>query len=280
MRTVLGIDAAWTLTQPSGLALVGERAGAWQLLALSPSYQSFHALAAGDLRRQAPLSGSRPDAAALLASSSKLCGRRVDLIAIDIPLAHSPITGRRVSDNRVSRAYGARRCGTHSPSDKRPGPISDELRDGFDRAGYALQTNSISRPGLIEVYPHPALVELTGASERLRYKVSNVGRYWPNSTIEERRMLLFQEWTWIVALLDRKIRGVADELPPPDLDAPAKQLKAYEDMLDAIVCAWVAICALAGQVTPYGDQDSAIWIPNSGLLRRSAESHELNWGLY
>jgi len=39
------------------------------------------------------------------------------------------------------------------------------------------------------------------------------------------------------------------------------ELKAYEDALDAIVCAWVAICALEGRAAPFGDDASAIWIP-------------------
>lgn len=43
---VLGIDAAWTATQPSGVALVRRDAdGKGQCLALAPSYASFLALA-------------------------------------------------------------------------------------------------------------------------------------------------------------------------------------------------------------------------------------------
>jgi hypothetical protein len=41
------------------------------------------------------------------------------------------------------------------------------LRQSFDRAGYPLLTNMMAPVGLIEVYPHPALVELVGASIRL-----------------------------------------------------------------------------------------------------------------
>src|SRR5258706_12272244 len=117
MRAVLGIDAAWTLTKPSGVALVVEAGTTWNLVALEPSYQHFHTLAAGDTSLEVRPSGSRPDAKALLASSATLCGVPVDLVAIDMPLAHGPIRGRRNSDNAVSRAYGARKCGTHTPSE-------------------------------------------------------------------------------------------------------------------------------------------------------------------
>jgi predicted RNase H-like nuclease len=260
MRAVLGIDAAWTTSQASGVALVAEKGPAWELLAVESSYQRFHAKADGSLPETFP-SGSRPDAAALLASSATLCGVPVDLVAIDMPLAHGPIRGRRFSDNEVSRVFGARKCGTHTPSSERPGPISSALKEEFGRAGYPLQTDTISPPGMIEVYPHPALVELATAPQRLPYKVSKVRSYWPDATMAERRTLLFQEWDRITALLEAKIRGVTKALPIP-LDPRGRNLKSYEDMLDAVVCAWVAICTLEGHAKPFGDQNSAIWIPS------------------
>ena len=156
MTAVLGIDAAWTLTQPSGVALVAKEGGTWRLVEVYASYQHFQARAAGVQQPKERATGSQPDASALLNSSSILCGRPVDLVAIDMPLSYRTITGRRGSGQAVSRAYGARKCSTHSPSVVRPGPISDELRNGFDQAGYPLLTEAISPPGLIEVYPHPA----------------------------------------------------------------------------------------------------------------------------
>jgi predicted RNase H-like nuclease len=38
------------------------------------------------------------------------------------------------------------------------------------------------------------------------------------------------------------------------------ELKAYEDALDAIVCAWVAICALEGRAAPFGDDTSLYYV--------------------
>jgi predicted RNase H-like nuclease len=145
MRAVLGIDAAWTPSQPSGVALAVEFADGWRLKAATASYQRFHALAD---KRQPPeerAAGSTPDAPALLASALILCGRPIDLVAIDMPLARMPIVGRRLADNAVSKAYGARKCGTHTPSALRPGPLSDGLREGFERAGYLLQTCKFAR---------------------------------------------------------------------------------------------------------------------------------------
>jgi predicted RNase H-like nuclease len=255
MRAVLGIDAAWTATQSSGVAVVVESADGWLLMGVASSYQRFYARAAGSLTEMPRPSGLLPDAVTLLAAAAKLCGRPIDLVAIDMPLAHSPIVGRRVSDNAVSRAYGGRKCSTHSPSPARPGRVSDHLKIDFEQAGYPLLTSAAALPGTIEVYPHPALVELAGASMRL------VRSYWPWARPSGRRLRLYKIWSEIIKLLDEKIGGVASALPAPDLSAGTVELKAYEDSLDAIVCAWVAICALEGKARAFGDENSAIWIP-------------------
>ena len=44
VHCVLGIDAAWTAHNPSGVALVQRAAEGWQCLALAPSYDAFLAL--------------------------------------------------------------------------------------------------------------------------------------------------------------------------------------------------------------------------------------------
>ena len=144
MRAVLGIDAAWTLTQPSGVAVATQLSSGWRVMATASSYQRLHALADPRLLEEPRPSGSLPDAPALLASASVLCEAPVNLVAIDMPLARTPIVGRRVSDSAVSRAYGGRKCGTHTPKALRPGRLSDRLRQSFDRAGYPLLTNMIA----------------------------------------------------------------------------------------------------------------------------------------
>jgi hypothetical protein len=110
-RAVLGIDAAWTASEPSGVASLTQSSGRWRLVAAEASYARFHARADG-LSGGRPL-GSRPRPSALLASALKLCGSPVDFVAIDMPLSNSPIMGRRRADDEVSRAYGAQ---PHRPS--------------------------------------------------------------------------------------------------------------------------------------------------------------------
>lgn len=257
-QAVLGIDAAWTATQPSGVALVVRAGRRWRLEALAPSYQHFLGAAPQEAR---PV-GSPPEPGALLAAASKLCSGAVDLVAVDMPLARSPICKRRASDLKISRDYGARHCATHSPSAERPGKISDKFTRDFASAGYPLQTEEPVARGLIEVYPHPALIELTGAARRLEYKVARAGRYWPSLKPAERRERLFEKWTMIADSLEAEISGVREKLPAAAFSGGV-QMKAYEDMLNSIVCAWVGLCALEGRATPHGDDDSAIWIPRA-----------------
>ena len=47
MTTILGIDAAWTAHEPSGVALVRFDGGSWRCVAVAPCYASFIALAGG-----------------------------------------------------------------------------------------------------------------------------------------------------------------------------------------------------------------------------------------
>ena len=205
--------------------------------------------------------GSRPSLSVLLASALKLCGRPIDLVAIDMPMSHAPIMGRRSADNEISRAYGAHGCGTHSPSTTRPGRLGREMNKGFRMAGYPLLTRALRSPGVIEVYPHPALIELTGAEERLPYKATNVRRYWGWATPAQRHDLLRREWGAIATLLQQEITGVEAALPLPDHRARMGERKAFEDTLDAVICAWVAVRALEGLAVPFGDDTAAIWIP-------------------
>ena len=261
------VDAAWTITQPSGVALVAEAYDGWRLVEVQPSYQRFTAAAYGQPAESRPR-GCLADVPALLAACEILHFSGVDLVAVDMPLSLAPITARRYSDNQVSKAYGARHCSTHTPNVTRPGKISDDFTASFAAAGYPLATLECPKRALVEVYPHPALVELALAGRRLPYKLSKIGSYWPALTSKDRKTRLFAEWGRIIALLDHEIAGVASALPLPPVSAAMADLKAYEDQIDAVVCAWVGACVLNGEAIPFGDAVSAIWIPRSRAAER------------
>ena len=262
LRAVLGIDAAWTATAPSGVALAVETKGGWQLAAVEAGYDHFLARADGVDPGVGRHRGATAEAARLVATVVRLVGRAPDCIAIDMPVGPNPITGRRPCDDVISRCYGARKAAVHSPSAARPGPISDALRAGFATLGFPVCVTPPAH-GLIEVYPHAALIEFMGERERLPYKAAKTTTYWPSLSAEQRHRKLREVWARIVEALEDRIGGTAAALPVPADDVRGWALKAFEDKLDAVVCASAAIAALNGEADAHGDDEGAIWVPRA-----------------
>lgn len=266
MAVILGIDAAWTATEPSGVSLLAGDGEHWRCLAVAPSYESFVALLRGvpvDWK-QPRLRGSGPDARTLLEASQSFAGTPVDLVAIDMPLAKVPFSCRRAADNAISRAFGGRGCSAHSPSTVRPGEIGVQLTRQLLGAGYELLTKSnegLPRHGTIEVYPHPALLALLRESYRVPYKVAKCRRYWPSVSASERIGSLLGAFRRIDKALRQHIDGIPEILDAAQNALTLSALKRHEDALDALVCGWVAVEFLRGRAEPYGDGTAAIWVP-------------------
>ena len=263
---VLGIDAAWTAHQPSGISLVQRTTSGWSCLAIAPSYEAFIAQASGqgwDPEQKA--TGSRPDPAALLQASKQLAGAELSCVSVDMPLATTPITRRRAADTAISSRFGPKGCAVHSPSAERPGAIADQLRAEFAALGYPLHTNGSDQafPALIECYPHVALLALLKRNYRVPYKVSRSGKYWKaeNLTRSERIERLLEQFQAIKDGLDEHIKGIPDLIPEPSDVTTLASLKPVEDMLDGLICAWIGIEHLQGRTIGLGDDTAAIWIP-------------------
>lgn len=266
MVSVLGIDAAWTRTQPSGVALVQETRGQWQILCAAPSYESFVSAAFdGDLDWNARrFNGSKPNIPVLLEAARRLGAASVDVIAMDIPLARTAITTRRPSDSAVSKAFGSKGCSTHSPNSTRPGLISNSLYRQLRDNGFELDTAAPDPEAArraIEVYPHPALLKLLDRDYRVPYKVGNSARYWKGESVQQRITRLIDEFTSIYRGLAGKLGDIPFDLPASGNVANLSFLKRYEDALDALVCAWVGQQHVLSRTLAYGDEDSAIWVP-------------------
>ena len=266
-RTILAIDAAWTAHHPSGVALVRRDGDQWRCVALAPSYEQFIAMASGtpvDWSRRPP--ATPPSAKALLDASRALLATSVDLVCVDMPVSKVNIVGRRVADDEVSRRYGAQKCGTHSPSPIRPGVLGEQFTRELEDSGYPVATLTTppgSTPALIEVYPHPALLELLGAPTRVKYKIAKAASYYPDLDALQRRRRIVDTWREIISALRAVIADVTVELPASSsLDTmPASELKRYEDAIDALICAWIGVTYLEGRATAFGDEQAAIWLP-------------------
>ena len=155
----------------------------------------------------------------------------------------------------------------HSPSAERPGAIADRLRGNLATLGCNLHTTSgnLDFPALIEVYPHVALLALLGREYRVPYKVSRSLQYWRSEQLSpaERITRLLQEFRAIRAGLEQHIRAIPLVIPEASEVKTLTSLKPIEDMLDALVCAWMGIEHLQGRSSGLGDSSAAIWVPTS-----------------
>jgi len=276
----LGIDAAWTLTEPSGVALLESSIhGAPRLIRVARSYGEFTDTPPAVSGWLEPPVDRPVSIHSVIAEADLLVGMLPQIVALDIPLATGPITGRRACDSAISRAYGVKWASTHSPSRSRPGAVSEALFSGLSGLRYHFATTNapsgdrMTQRWFLETYPHPANIEMLGLEERLPYKVSRVRRYWPNMEPEARWHQVIMQLGILRDALTERIEGVADAIPEPawvieqGWRRRRKLLKGVEDALDAAVCAYVGMEFLRGRVTPYGDEEAAIWIPLDGSGR-------------
>jgi predicted RNase H-like nuclease len=259
-RFVLGVDAAWTDREPSGVVLLKcDDLSNNYILRAGRSYEEFSS--PGMPCWDKPVTGSFPDFPRILETCINL-GCAVDVIALDIPLSPDKIVGRRKADNEISRRYGGRGASTHSPTPDRPGALAPSIFSQLTDCEFHWTGGQLSdRPTFIEVYPHVAILEFFGYSYRFPYKVQKRSRYWPYLSAAKRRENIVKNLLELRHRLGDKIGNVIDFLPDIDKECPGKTLKSYEDLIDALICALVGHSFLKGGALPFGDETGVIWVP-------------------
>lgn len=193
----------------------------------------------------------------------------MDLIAFDMPLSSEPIKERRSADRAVSQLFGSRGCAVHSPSEHRPGALANDIRCALEELGYSLHTaeDQPELPGVIEVYPHVALLALLQLDFRFPYKVRRSLQYWKSEQLSaaERIERLLQKFEEIRAALEQRIGAIDLPLPAPKQVGALAVLKPWEDCLDALICTWVGLEHLQGRTQGLGDSTAAIWCPKAAF---------------
>ena len=219
---VLGIDAAWIPQNPSGIALLtvapGRKPELLRAARACAEFTSAHEFGPRDWL-SIPPSGETLNISGILDATIRHAGALPDVIALDIPLSPLAIRGRRPADNAISSKYGSRWAGTHTPSAKRPGPVSADLFRQVSRAGYYWI--NASEPGhlygqiryFLETYPHPVIIEMMGLKRRLCYKVAKRREYWPSLTPDGRWRKLASELDRLRTALALRIDGFAGCMP-------------------------------------------------------------------
>ncbi len=172
------------------------------------------------------------------------------LIAIDAPLAVPNLSGARPCDLALTRIFGKYQAGTH-PANRTnlgrygipPGDIRGETlaRQLVEELSFRHDPQVALRQPVrqfFECYPHPAMVVLFKLNKTLKYKRKL-------RSLNNDRHAEYEQ-------LQRLLGSLSDAETRPRLEIPAElrsrdtrqligaALKHYEDLLDAIMCAYIA----------------------------------------
>lgn len=185
-------------------------------------------------------------------------------VAIDASLLIPNQTGQRPCEKALSRVYGSRGAACHA-SNTTLYPQADSValsrqlsREGFQHLGQTKWQ--------IECYPHPAMIEIFGLERRLLYK---------KGSVTQKRAGQKQLAELIGRLNNSPVLPleIAPDLQiyfdPAEIDQLAgRSLKSNEDVLDAVICLYIAgLYALNAQGMVFGDtQAGYIWVPQGYKL--------------
>lgn len=206
----LGIDLAWS-SNPSGLCCLEFVNGK---------------LVLRDLRRETTI-------ADIFAWVDHHCPD-AGIVAVDAPTLIPNQTGSRVPDRLAHKYFGRFHAGCYPANlglpfaDRTLGVgLSLEAR-GFEHA----PTIKAQLPGRyqIEVFPHPAMIHLFELDQILKYK---------KGAIAQRKLELEKLRQYILEKLPNLEPRLKIETLP-EIPSKGTELKAVEDQLDSLICAYVA----------------------------------------
>lgn len=182
------------------------------------------------------------------------------LIAVDAPLSVPNELGTRPCDRELSLAYRRQQAGALPANRGRLGPRirGEELVRRLRKLGFTFAPQVPPRQPLrqvIEVYPHPAAVELFGLPRTLKYKARK-GR-----ALATRRQELSRYRELLGSLRERVPRLEAGALLSRIEVAALRggAFKRAEDLLDALFCAYIALYIWwhgPGGYRVFGDSES------------------------
>jgi predicted RNase H-like nuclease len=170
------------------------------------------------------------------------------LVAFDAPLIVPNATGQRACERLIARHFGRFHAYCHTSNRGNPAFADGGRAERLSRT-LRLDSDPCSpaERRAIEVYPHPAIVALFGLPRILRYKAK------PGRDLTSLRAELLRLLDLLDGLAGQPVRLDAAAAPQwAVIRAAVEQartkaaLKAVEDAVDAVVCAYIAryaVCA-------------------------------------
>lgn len=209
----LGIDFGWR-SQPSGLCCLEWQQGKLHLVSLERLMAIAEILNWVDRWVASTESG---------------------VIAVDAPTLIPNATGMRLCDRLTHKYFGRYHAGCY------PANLGSPFAERTLELGLSLEARGFAhapaiapqQPGRhqIEVFPHPAMIHLFKLEQILKYK---------KGKLAERRAELARLRHYILTILPHlePALSLPEGLPP--IPTRGTDLKALEDQLDSLICAYVA----------------------------------------
>jgi predicted RNase H-like nuclease len=225
MTVCIGIDLAWSPQRTSGAAVVvGDAAGGTLV---------DTAILGGDDEVVGYVLRHAPDGPALVTVDAPLC----------VPNEH----GRRPAEAELGRVFGRYEAGAY-PANRRRIAYGGRVRGETLVAAlgaYGIVEAATIEAGLparqiTEVYPHAAMIGLFGLTRTLKYKY-RAGRPAAERLAAWR---CYQHHLSALHQADPPLHGLADLLAQDVAVLRGRARKDYEDRLDAVLCAYIALYAL------------------------------------
>ncbi|WP_287129434.1 DUF429 domain-containing protein [Candidatus Cyanaurora vandensis] len=162
-----------------------------------------------------------------------LAGQGPALVSVDAPTLIPNLTGTRVPDKLTHQYFGKYHAGCYPANQGRPfAERTVLLGQQLAARGFAhADTIAPQQPGRyqIECFPHPAIVNLFDLPLILKYK---------KGPLAQRRTALAHYRGLLLQALPQHIPTLTlEDLPP--IPTTGTLLKALEDELDALICAYV-----------------------------------------
>ena len=199
------------------------------------------------------------------------------LVAIDAPLIITNPKGSREAEKQVRRCYKDFRLGAHSSNTKRK-----QFREHYQ--GRQILKALKNRKGTLvekpehlngkrlffETYPHPAMIELFGLDGIIKYKSSKKCLVDCQREGQQRLADEIGEHLCERPKSPRLCRNelLDDLLREPKEELKGQRLKRREDLLDAVVCAYIAAWVAKGlRWHALGkEEEGVIVVPDAGRL--------------
>ncbi len=166
------------------------------------------------------------------------------VVAIDAPLIIRNSEGQRPCEKFIGKKFGSRHASAHTSNlTLYPNPGSVKVAHLLEQRGFSHNPNPVNdkhRRGrwFFEVYPHPAQVVLFSLEKIIKYKKGSV-------TDKHQGLQILRRY-----IQDKFVMGNPsihpnekfNNLLQQDLQSlKGRGLKPYEDTIDALVCAYLAL---------------------------------------